>query len=410
MTDYERVVQINIISFTAAGMRLARQAAKRLTAAWPGSQKRERSESAVFACTSCRFALYTKYKGAAGYAADLAEPDGEAGQWKTTYLTEELTAWAGSCFRRGEPLLVVGACGIAVRAVAPFVRDKLSDIPVLVMDEKGTYVIPILAGHYGGANELARLIADAIGAAPVITTATDVNRLFAVDVFARKNKLAIANQGAIASVSAKILEQTITMQICGAYAGEVPEEVALIEGIRTAHFVAPEGLSEKPGRAEETKAARPDVLVAPRQLYGEESKDSVLHLIPRVLVLGAGCRRGKDPGEWERFVCLQLRQWRIPMEAVKALATIDRKREETALRRFAEKYRLQFLTFSAEQLSQVQGNFAASAFVKRQVGVDNVCERAAVLGAGENAGLLEKKAARDGMTLAAAMCDWQVVF
>ena len=136
----------------------------------------------------------------------------------------------------------------------------------------------------------------------------------------------------------------------------------------------------------------------------------MLHLIPRVLVLGAGCRRGKDPDEWERFVCLQLRQWRIPMEAVKALATIDRKREETALRRFAEKYRLQFLTYSAEQLSQVQGNFAASAFVKRQVGVDNVCERAAVLGAGENAGLLEKKAARDGMTLAAAMCDWQVVF
>ncbi len=410
MTDYERVVQINIISFTAAGMRLAEQVAERLTAPWPGGKEKNRSGLAAFSHTSCQFALYTKYKGAVRQTASLAEHSAGVGQRKTTYLTRELTDWVGGCFHRGEPLLLVGACGIAVRAIAPFVRDKLTDIPVLVMDEKGAYVIPVLSGHYGGANELARLIADAVGAAPVITTATDVNRLFAVDVFARKNNLSIANRQAIASVSAKILEGTITMQICGAYAGEVPREVALVEGIRGALPGVTAEMSVKTGRAEETKASLPDVLVAPQQLYGAKSNGQMLHLIPRVLVLGAGCRKGKDPDEWEKFVCQQLERWKIPLEAVKALATIDRKRGETALRRFADKYRLQFLTFSAEHLSQAEGDFAASAFVKQQVGVDNVCERAAVLGAGQNARLLEPKTACGGMTLAVAVCDWQVVF
>ena len=69
-------------------------------------------------------------------------------------------------------------------------QDKLTDSPVLVMDEKGKHIIPLLSGHIGGANELACRLAEATGAEPVVTTATDVNHIFAVDGFALKTGMA----------------------------------------------------------------------------------------------------------------------------------------------------------------------------------------------------------------------------
>jgi len=111
-----------------------------------------------------------------------------------------------AAFRNREALVFIGAAGIAVRFVAPFVRDKLEDPPVLVMDEFGQHVIPLLSGHIGGANALALEIAEAVGAYPVITTATDLNGSFPADLFAKENELAAANREGIAKVSSSALE------------------------------------------------------------------------------------------------------------------------------------------------------------------------------------------------------------
>ena len=86
------------------------------------------------------------------------------------YLTESLSDWTRQQFAEKNAIVVIGACGIAVRMIAPFVSDKLSDSPVVVADEAGTFVIPLLSGHMGGANELAEQIARQIGGIPVITT------------------------------------------------------------------------------------------------------------------------------------------------------------------------------------------------------------------------------------------------
>ena len=105
-------------------------------------------------------------------------------------------------FQEKEAILFVGAAGIAVRLIAPWVQDKLKDPAVLVIDEQGRYAIPILSGHVGGCNELAEAAAQILGAEPVITTATDLRQAFAVDVFAAENELVISDRELAKQISA----------------------------------------------------------------------------------------------------------------------------------------------------------------------------------------------------------------
>ena len=107
----------------------------------------------------------------------------------TGYISQNISDWTATQMREKRALIFIGACGIAVRAIASSVNDKLKDSPVIVIDELGQFVIPILSGHVGGANELAVLLAKLMNATPVITTATDINNKFAVDVFAKKCRL-----------------------------------------------------------------------------------------------------------------------------------------------------------------------------------------------------------------------------
>ena len=130
-------------------------------------------------------------------------------------------------FAQQFPVIFIGALGIAVRAIAPLIRHKTVDSPVLVLDEAGQFVIPVLSGHLGGANELAQQIAESLHSAAVVTTATDVNGLFAVDVFARKNGLRVCNPEAIRHVSGKLLQgEIIVMAVDPACMS--PEEMAEI--------------------------------------------------------------------------------------------------------------------------------------------------------------------------------------
>ncbi len=144
-------------------------------------------------------------------------------------VQKPLTAWVAERFATHSPIVFIGAIGIAVRGIAPSVENKLTDSTVIVADEKGHFVIPLLSGHYGGGIELSQKIAEGLGGEAVVTTATDTRGLFAVDVFARKNDLVISKKDGIKLVSSKLLEQgSITMQIDGGkILGNVPEEVHL---------------------------------------------------------------------------------------------------------------------------------------------------------------------------------------
>ena len=296
-------------------------------------------------------------------------------------LTLSAADWAGQGFAQADALVFCCAAGIAVRAVAPHVRDKRTDPAVLVLDEGGTFVIPLLSGHLGGANALALDLADKLSATPVLTTATDVNHLFAVDVFAKGNDLYIEDMALAKAVSAALLAREKV-----GFRSDLSVEGPLPRGLTEGD--APLGIYVSAG----TGAPFP----------------RTLRLIPRRYVAGLGCRRGKSEGELESFLLENLGKSGVGLYELKALASIDLKRDEPGLTALADKLGLPFLTYLAEDLKAVPGNFTPSAFVKEVTGVDSVCERAAVLSSG--GALAVRKIAENGMTFALAKKEEAIRF
>lgn len=302
-------------------------------------------------------------------AKTLSDHGHQAAYTRDGLKTEE---WAERAFSRSEGLIFVGATGIAVRSIAPHLRHKSTDPAVIVVDEGGQFVIPILSGHLGGANDLAREIATLIGAVPVITTATDVNGVFAVDQWARRQGLMVCNPERILSVSSRLLAgETVGFFSAWPIAGELP------------HGLCP--------------VSREDVQVV---LDLHRPEEDALWLCPKGVRVGMGCRRGTPAAALRTLLEEVLTQEGIPEKAVCALCTIDLKKDEPGLQELTQELNVPLLTYSAEELAQVPGDFTPSPFVEQITGVDNVCERAALASGGT---LLRKKTTRDGVTVALAM-------
>lgn len=285
-----------------------------------------------------------------------------------------LQQWTAAHFSQEQALLYVGAVGIAVRAIAPYLQSKVTDPAVVVVDEGGQFAIPLLSGHLGGANDLARRVSKLCGAMPVITTATDVNHVFAVDEWARHQRCTVVQTQRIRHVSGTLLAgKPVRVKT------EIP-----VDGI------PPAGINL-------TETAPWDVYVgvAPQP-------DTVLWLVPQTVVLGVGCRRGISAQALEAL----LPTLNIPIASIRAVATIDLKAEEEGLLTFCNNHNWPMLTYRAEELALAKGDYTHSDFVQRITGVDNVCERAAVLGSGGF--LIRRKLAAGGVTLAAASRPYQL--
>ena len=294
---------------------------------------------------------------------------------------DDLGVWTGERFADSDALVFIGATGIAVRAIAPHVRDKFSDPAVVSVDEAGQFAVPLLSGHVGGANDLAREVAAAIGARAVVSTATDVNGLFAVDEWARKQGLALVERQIAKEVSACLLDGGTV-----GFASDIAVEGALPSGVEE----GPHELGIKVGL---------DTADCPFA--------HTLHLVPRVVTVGVGCKRGTDAAALEAFVRGALANAHISPAAVARVASIDVKHDEEAVLALARALGCEPEFYSAEQLAAVEGTFASSDFVKAAVGVDNVCERAAVAG---GARLIGGKEAHEGMTVALGQDEASVRF
>ena len=259
--------------------------------------------------------------------------------------------WARQRFLPGNELVFVSACGIAVRAVAPFVKSKQSDPAVVCLDDQGQFVISLLSGHLGGANQLARRIAAVTGGTPVVTTATDVHGKTAVDEWAKEHDCAIENIGAVKRISSSVLDG---------------ERV----GVAVTDQLAP----------------------APWPV--------TLWLRPRVLVLGVGCKRGTTMATLKSSLNDFLAGAGVSPLSLCAVASIDLKKDEAGLIGLADSLGVPFVTYSAAELAATPGRFTPSERVKSVTGVDNVCERAAVRCSG--GALVRSKTLYPGVTMALA--------
>lgn len=310
-------------------------------------------------------------------------------------LSEPLKKWTGRMFREKDALIFIGACGIAVRSIAPFVRDKKTDPAVLVIDEQGKYVISLLSGHLGGANELAVLAAGILDAEPVITTATDRQGKFAVDVFARKNRLFIREMALAKEISAEIVNgHTVGLYSEFPMSGIIPDELKLY--------------TEETGNMEmRTEEKMPGIGICISLSEKKCPYPKTLHLIPQIVTAGIGCRKGTPEDRIRFSLCRVLEAEDISEKALCRAASIDLKAEEEGIVSLCEDYGIPFQTFSAEELQNAGGTFTSSVFVKSITGVDNVCERSAVLAGGK---LITNKQAGEGVTIALAAGEWRAEF
>ncbi|NLK65061.1 MAG: cobalt-precorrin 5A hydrolase [Tissierellia bacterium] len=286
-------------------------------------------------------------------------------------------------FKNAGCIIFVGSAGIAVRAIAPFVRSKKTDPAVICTDEKGINVISLLSGHIGGANKLTQKIAKITGGNPVITTATDINGKLAVDEWAHKSSLHIMSLKKAKDIAADILEN----KKIGFYSdfkvnGDLPLEIDLNEKER-------------------------GICIS---LDSDSSPfKNTLNLIPRIVSLGVGCRKGTDFNSIYSAIKEVLKKNNISHFAVNSINSIDLKKEEEGIKEAAEIFKVPFYTYSKDELNQIQGQFSSSDFVNSVAGVDNVCERAALINS-KTKKLIISKTIINSVTVAAAIDDYEVEF
>lgn len=273
-------------------------------------------------------------------------------------------------------LVFVGATGIAVRTIAPYVKSKIVDPAVLSIDEGCSFVVPLLSGHIGGGNAFARALAQTLGAVPVVTTATDINNLFAIDEWAKRNRMIISSLHAAKIFAAELVDGKTV-------------------GLATKYPI----VSALPTQVVQTLEPRVGMAITDKKDF--LPFETTVQLRPQNLYLGIGCRRGTELEIIESLVLPNLKNLDIDIQTIAGIASIDLKKDEQGLLKFAEKYDLPIKFYSKEELQEVVGEFSSSPFVASVVGVDNVCERSAKL-LSKNGRTILPKTSLNGVTLSIA--------
>ena len=251
-----------------------------------------------------------------------------------------------------ETIIFISATGIAVRKIAPLIKDKYTDPAVLVIDDKAKHVISLLSGHIGGANELAIDIAKAINAEPVITTASDNRGLEALDIYLRDNDFAYNSREAL----------TIIM-------GAIVNNKKIYLGANDFSFKYDNFTNDK---------SEADYAIIQDEGYMINDVENTLYIIKKKYNMGIGLRRGADFDVLEEAFHELLREMDINPKAIKRFASIDIKKDEEALLELCKKYDRELIFYTADELNKVDVS-EKSDFVKKITGAYSVSEAAAKL-------------------------------
>ncbi|MDH4027256.1 MAG: cobalt-precorrin 5A hydrolase [Nitrospirota bacterium] len=284
-------------------------------------------------------------------------------------------------------IVCIMATGIVVRTIAPLLKDKRTDPAVVVLDEKGQYVISLVSGHIGGANRLAEKIAAHLGARAVITTASDVQGRVALDVWAKDEGLYVEDFERLKQLSARIVNG---------------KKIKIMIDAPLDRF----GL---PGEFIQAGSVREAQLVVSCRLYKKEAA----YLRPKVLSVGIGCNRGTGKDEIEDVLSGIFERERLSLHSIRNLATIDLKRDEKGLLEFARDKGLDIAYFTKDELNSASAehDIKGSAAVKAATGAGAVAEPSAILAAEKEFGrasIIIPKQKRGNVTLAIAKAEFML--
>ncbi|MFH1897716.1 MAG: precorrin-3B C(17)-methyltransferase [Candidatus Desantisbacteria bacterium] len=268
--------------------------------------------------------------------------------------------------------IFIMATGIVVRTIAPLIRDKKTDPAVIVLDEKGEFAISLLSGHLGGANKMAKEIAEFMEGEAVITTASDVNGVISIDLWAAKNGFIIENCHLVPQIATKLLNNG-TLQVYSVVEVEMPHEFLKVAELELA-----------------------DILITNKT---SDRKDQ-LCLRPKNLTIGIGCHPGTTAEEIENAVLKIFHEYGLSFSSVCCLSTINLRANEPGLITLGQKYQLSITAFTPEELNCVVG-IPQSLIVFKATGAYAVAEPAAMLASGMS-GLLVHKQKIGNVTVAVA--------
>ena len=282
-------------------------------------------------------------------------------------------------WQKDQRLIFVMSTGIVIRTISPLLNDKKIDPPVLVIDETARYVISLLSGHLGGANEFAKEIAAILNAEPVITTSSDLNNLTPLDLWLKGQKLFIENLEVLPMVMTRFINNGTL-------------RVYLDEGL---DITLPEDfLTVSPAFA--------DMLITNKirfNICGCKVKEQLIAR-PKNLFVGIGCNSGTTKEEIEKAVFSLFERENLSVNSISAFASIDIKKRELGLRDFLKEHGTPLIVFSANELNTAR-DIEPSEPVLKATGAKAVAEPSAIMASG-NGTLIVKKNVTGNLTLAIA--------
>jgi cobalt-precorrin 5A hydrolase/precorrin-3B C17-methyltransferase len=262
-------------------------------------------------------------------------------------------AW-GEC----DAIVLFLATGAAVRLVAPLLGDKRRDPGVVCVDDAARFAVSLVGGHGGGANELAVRVSDSLGAEPVITTASDIAGVPALDSLGADLGFRIEDGPDLAAVGTALLSG---------------EPVNLVSDVRWPLGPLPENVVSS------EKAEPPLILISDRTV--SVPRPAVVYRPPS-LVVGVGCSRGAGVGEILALLGKALEEVGLSEKSVAALASVEAKSEEAGLLEAAEELGVPLRFFAAQELSGIEVP-NPSPVVRDAVGTPSVAEASVLVGGAE---------------------------
>lgn len=275
-------------------------------------------------------------------------------------------------------IIGIMATGIMVRNTCALIKNKIEDPAILVMDDQGKYVISLLSGHFGGANDIALKIAEISGAEPVITTATDVHGKLGIDSLARKYYIDIDDYENIKTINSALIEgKKVDLY--------VPSKFEFI----FKDSLVKESYNQYESFNNELKAVF-------------QGKSIILK--PKKVIFGIGARKGVSKSKVQNAVNEGVKLLELSPERIDSLATAEIKKNEQGIIETALNLDIPLEIVTLDQIKSFNHpDCSSSEFVDSKFGIPGVCEPAALIAAGENSRLILKKKSYDGVTVAAAV-------